>query len=237
MVPIKVNVAKRWKRQRLHLSHRRMHQSGEVPTFNAEGCIRLLRKDPERYWDSASKPFHFRSTYKTYSCAVRRLDGYIKGNPYRGHHGNPRQEAPAVFEDLLNEYIGKCVKSESRPATVFEKNCILFLKHISQDGCVDFPPLMQDLPDRHCSYTPIRIIMPLSTSFWSIWQIMDIPKQIFRKLYPAIKDAWFYQQLILLQKSPGLKTRLIQLQIPEKGILQSQVLQRAWVFVRVILIS
>lgn len=84
-----------------------------------------------------------KSTYSTYSCAIRRLDDCIEGNPYRCHHGNPGEEVPEVFRYILNEYLGECVESGNKPATVIEKkkSCILFLNHIAQAGCTDISSL------------------------------------------------------------------------------------------------
>ena len=38
-----------------------------------------------------------KSTLATYTCAVRRLDDYIDGKPYRCHHENPKNTVPKEF--------------------------------------------------------------------------------------------------------------------------------------------
>lgn len=84
-----------------------------------------------------------KSTYSAYSCAIRRLDDYIEGIPYRCHHGNPGEEVPEILGCILNEYLIKCVESGNKPATVSEKrkSCILFLKYVAQAGCTDISSL------------------------------------------------------------------------------------------------
>lgn len=84
-----------------------------------------------------------RSTYSTYSCAIRRLDDSIAGNPYRCHHGNPCLKVPEVFEHILNEYVSECAAAGNKPATIQakEKTCIQFLKQIEQAGCTDISNL------------------------------------------------------------------------------------------------
>ncbi len=84
-----------------------------------------------------------KSTYSTYLCAIRRLDDYIEGTPYRCHHGNPGQEVPEVFGYILNKYLSECVELGNEPATVIEKkkSYILFLKYVAQAGCTDISSL------------------------------------------------------------------------------------------------
>lgn len=84
-----------------------------------------------------------KSTYGTYLCAIRRLDDYIEGSPYRCHHGNPGEEVPEVFKYILNEYLDACVESGNKKATATEKkkSCILFLKYVAQTGCTDISSL------------------------------------------------------------------------------------------------
>ena len=80
-----------------------------------------------------------KSTLTTYSCAVRRLDDYIDGKPYRCHHGNPKHAVPKEFSDILSEYLNKCENSGNKPATVSakERTCTGFLNRIALEGCHD----------------------------------------------------------------------------------------------------
>lgn len=84
-----------------------------------------------------------RSTYSAYACAIRRLDDSIAGNPYRCHHGNPNEEAPAVFAGILRKYLDECADSGNKPATVLakKKSCVLFLRFVAQAGCSDISDL------------------------------------------------------------------------------------------------
>lgn len=91
-----------------------------------------------------------KSAYGTYSCAIRRLNDYMEGTPYRCHHGNPGEEVPEVFEYILKEYLNECEQSGNKPTTVIakKKNCILFLKYAAQARCSDISILNAELVAR-----------------------------------------------------------------------------------------
>lgn len=80
-----------------------------------------------------------KATFVAYACAVRRLDDYIDGKPYRCHHGNYYEKAPAIFSDILADYLYACKDKGNRPATLCskERTCISFLKYIEMAGCSD----------------------------------------------------------------------------------------------------
>ena len=80
-----------------------------------------------------------KSTLSSYICAVRRLDDYIDGKPYRCHHDNPKLEAPLEFSDILSEYLHECERSGNKPLTVLskEKTCVSFLNQVAHNGCFD----------------------------------------------------------------------------------------------------
>ncbi len=78
-----------------------------------------------------------RSTLATYTCAVRRLDDYIDGKPYRCHHDNPKLTVPEEFYDILSEYLTECESNGNKPATIHakERACLIFLNRIALEGC------------------------------------------------------------------------------------------------------
>ena len=42
------------------------------------------------------------SAFREYSCAIRRLDDFIDGKPYRSHHGMDITEVTELYVDILN---------------------------------------------------------------------------------------------------------------------------------------
>lgn len=78
-----------------------------------------------------------KSTLAAYTCAVRRLDDYIDGKPYRCHHDNPKQVAPKEFSEILSAFLAKCEDDGNKPATIQakERACSIFLKRIALEGC------------------------------------------------------------------------------------------------------
>ena len=80
-----------------------------------------------------------KSTLATYTCAVRRLDDYIDGKPYRCHHENPKNTVPKEFSDILSEYLAECERGGNKPATIRakERACSVFLERIVHERCYD----------------------------------------------------------------------------------------------------
>ena len=70
-----------------------------------------------------------KSTRSSYICAVRRLNDYIDGKPYRCHHDDSKLEAPIEFSDILSAYLHECEQSGNKPLTVLskERSCVSFL--------------------------------------------------------------------------------------------------------------
>lgn len=77
------------------------------------------------------------STFTTYACAVRRLDDFINGRPYRCHHGTLSEEAPEIYAKVLDAYLEECMASGNKSYTINSKRnvCIKFLNYIEQSGC------------------------------------------------------------------------------------------------------
>lgn len=84
-----------------------------------------------------------KSTLSSYICAVRRLDDYIDGKPYRCHHDDPKFEAPPEFSDILTEYLHECEQSGNKTPTVLskERTCVSFLNQVALNGCLDLSKL------------------------------------------------------------------------------------------------
>ena len=84
-----------------------------------------------------------RSTFVSYNCAVRRLDDYLDGKPYRCHHGNPSDKVVGVYADIMDGYLDECSTKGNAPATIAakEKTCIAFLNYIEKEGCNDISDL------------------------------------------------------------------------------------------------
>ena len=80
-----------------------------------------------------------RSTYSAYACAIRRLNDFLDGRPYRCHHDNPCDEAPYEYKEILDSYLEYCKRLGNKPATLSAKKqtVILFLKHAEKAGCSD----------------------------------------------------------------------------------------------------
>lgn len=79
------------------------------------------------------------STLVAYSCAIRRLDDYIEGKPYRCHHDNGKIESPAVFSNILSEYLHHCEETGNKTVTILAKErvCVSFLTYVYEEGCSD----------------------------------------------------------------------------------------------------
>lgn len=84
-----------------------------------------------------------KSTLVAYACAVRRLDDYIDGKPYRCHHGDYHEQVPLAFENTLNGFLQECMAKGNKPTTIClkERTCISFLNFVENAGCFDFSQL------------------------------------------------------------------------------------------------
>lgn len=77
------------------------------------------------------------STLSAYRCAVRRLDDYIENRPYRCHRSVIDEEIPAIFSDVVDDYLNECKRIGNRQWTIAAKkhSCILFLDYVEKAGC------------------------------------------------------------------------------------------------------
>ena len=84
-----------------------------------------------------------KETIRAYACAIRRLDDYIAGNPYRCHHGNPIDSVTGIYASVLDAYLDGCTRNGNAPYTVYAKRtaCTAFLNQIERAGCTDLSEL------------------------------------------------------------------------------------------------
>lgn len=91
-----------------------------------------------------------RSTFTAYNCAVRRLNDYMEGNPYRCHHGNLSEKVTETYVDITDGYLDECRNSGNKPAAIYakERACVSFLNYIKQAGCSELLELDAELVSR-----------------------------------------------------------------------------------------
>lgn len=74
-----------------------------------------------------------------YAVAVRRINDFLNGEPYRCHHKGSAIDVPLVFYEAVSDFLTECEKSGNKPVTIVQKkkSCVLFLQEIEQMGCTD----------------------------------------------------------------------------------------------------
>ncbi len=87
------------------------------------------------------------ATSVSYICAIRRLNDYLDGIPYRCHHGNPCDCVVDIYESVLNEYLDYCKGINNKPATIQakERSCVIFLNYLELHGCSTLSKLSPEL--------------------------------------------------------------------------------------------
>lgn len=90
------------------------------------------------------------STLSTYVCAIRRLDDYIDGKPYRCHHENSKLTVSDEFCDILSGYLRECECNGNKPGTIIakERACVVFLNHLVVEQCYDLSELKAEMVTR-----------------------------------------------------------------------------------------
>lgn len=90
------------------------------------------------------------SYYTQFELCIRRIDSYIAGIPFELTRHGAREEPPAVFSDVFEEYIKNCYECGNKESTVNAKKkpCISFLKYIEKEGCSDLSKLDGSLISR-----------------------------------------------------------------------------------------
>ncbi len=89
-------------------------------------------------------------TFVAYKCAVRRLDDYIGGKPYRCHHIGLSNEVVSAYAEILDAYLDECLEKGNSPCTIAKKKkaCITFLNYVFHSGCKDLSLLEIGLVSR-----------------------------------------------------------------------------------------
>ena len=82
-------------------------------------------------------------TLKAYACAIRRLDDFAAGRPYRCHHASVTHEVTEIYAPVLESYLDECRRIRNAPYTISVKRrvCVLFLNHLAQAGCSELSEL------------------------------------------------------------------------------------------------
>lgn len=77
------------------------------------------------------------------ACAVRRLDDFANGRPYRCHHEVNHLQVPECFAAILDSYLARCREIENRPSTVKVKRIVIahFLCHLQANLCTSLDKL------------------------------------------------------------------------------------------------
>lgn len=108
------------------------------------------------------------TTFVSYKCAIRRLNDYIDGLPYRCHHGNPCDCVVDIYAPVLDEYLKYCKGINNKPATIHakEKSCVIFLNCLESHGCSTLSELSPELVsqallrfDNKDNYALIRLFL------------------------------------------------------------------------------
>ena len=106
-------------------------------TFMSQNSIEVYNETVgQAFLDSISVG---ESASKFYAVAVRRINDFLNGEPYRCHHKESTIEVPSVFTEIVSDFLAECEKSGNKPVTIAQKkkSCELFLQEIEQMGCTD----------------------------------------------------------------------------------------------------
>lgn len=108
------------------------------------------------------------TTFVSYKCAIRRLNDYLDGLPYRCHHGNHCDCVVDIYAPILEEYLEYCKETNNKPATIHakEKSCVIFLNYLESHGCSTLSELSPELVsqallcfDNKDNYALIRLFL------------------------------------------------------------------------------
>ena len=82
-----------------------------------------------------------------YRCAIRRLNDYLDGLPYRCHHGNHCDCIVDIYSAVLDGYLDYCKGINNKVATVHakERACVIFLNYLESHGCLTLSELSPEL--------------------------------------------------------------------------------------------
>ena len=108
------------------------------------------------------------TTFVSYKCAIRRLNDYLDGPPYRCHHGNHCDCVVDIYTPVLDEYLEYCKGINNKSATIHakKKSCVIFLNYLESLGCLTLSELSPELVsqallrfDNKDNYARIRLFL------------------------------------------------------------------------------
>ena len=87
------------------------------------------------------------TTSVSYRCAIRRLNDYLDGHPYRCHHGNHCDRVVDIYASVLDGYLNYCKGINNKPATIYakERSSVIFLNCLESHGCLTLSELSPEL--------------------------------------------------------------------------------------------
>lgn len=83
---------------------------------------------------------HVSESYRSFFvCAIRRLEDYANGRPYRSHHGEHSESIVPVYSPILQDYLSQCRDKGNKTLTIEAKRkaCTQFLNHLEKSGYSD----------------------------------------------------------------------------------------------------
>lgn len=108
------------------------------------------------------------TTSVSYRCAIRRLNDYLDGLPYRCHHGNHCDCVVNIYASVLDGYLNYCKGINNKPATIHakERSCVIFLNCLESNGCLTLSELSSEIVsqallcfDNKDNYALIRLFL------------------------------------------------------------------------------
>lgn len=130
-----------------------------------------------------------KSTFASYSCAVRRLNDYITGKPYRCHRSSLKDEVLEIYGDILQGYLEKCSEDGNKQATlsIKSRSCTLFLKYIEQLGYTDISSLNTEIISKALLIYSNKDNYAIIRMFLKYLYAEDYTKQDFSGIVPHYK--------------------------------------------------
>ena len=176
-------------------------------------------------------------TFASYACAVRRLDDYIDGKPYRCHHGNYNEQIPWVFADTLTGYLQECINNGNKPATVCskERTCISFLNFVENAGCFDLSQLNTGIVSQALLTFSNKDAYARIRQFLNYLAEKGIIEMDLSRIVPHYKRGRCFLRHIRQMKSAGSKLLLIPILLSERETLLLSDWHHEWDSVQVTL--
>ena len=196
--------------------------------FMSQNSIEFYTEEVgQRFFDSIDVG---ESTYSFYAVAVRRINDFINGEPYRCHHQVADVEIPAAFTEAVNAFLTECERSGNKSVTIKQKkkSCGLFLQEIEKLGCTDLSCLNVQLVSQALLIFENKDHYAVCRQFlgFSAKQVLLI--KTILELFRVIEDEKHCLRPIQWRRSLRLKLLLIQILRLGKGISPSFYLRLVW---------